>query len=313
MVWKKCNFHFQPSGKQNWSLTHATVPTPLHIYEDFFRVYYSTRDVLQRNRVGFIEIELGDEVKIVRESETPVIDLGELGHFDCDGIYGTSIVQTEKEIRFYYAGWNAGLRGTFYSSIGVAISHDHGQSFTRFSKSPILARDGVDNWAVMAPYVIQTDVGKWTMWYASGIKLYHDASGRLRSLYDIKTANSSDGFNWIKTGKTAIALGSEDTNIARTCVLKSPTGYEAWYPYIRDSIQQYRIGYGTSSNGDVFKRLDSSDKAQILPANATNAWDCEAVTYPYVFAHKDQLWMLYNGNNFGKTGFGIARWIDSSK
>ena len=30
------------------------------------------------------------------------------------------------------------------------------------------------------------------------------------------------------------------------------------------------------------------------------------IEYPFVFDHKGQRFMLYNGNGYGKTGFGMA-------
>jgi hypothetical protein len=30
------------------------------------------------------------------------------------------------------------------------------------------------------------------------------------------------------------------------------------------------------------------------------------ISYPFVFQHKNFLYMLYNGNGYGKTGFGYA-------
>ena len=30
------------------------------------------------------------------------------------------------------------------------------------------------------------------------------------------------------------------------------------------------------------------------------------VCYPYVFEYNDKLYMLYNGNGYGKTGIGLA-------
>lgn len=35
-------------------------------------------------------------------------------------------------------------------------------------------------------------------------------------------------------------------------------------------------------------------------------WDSEMIEYPHVFDHKSKRYMLYNGNNYGKTGFGLA-------
>ena len=37
-----------------------------------------------------------------------------------------------------------------------------------------------------------------------------------------------------------------------------------------------------------------------------NGWDSEMICYPYVFDHKGKRYMLYNGNGYGKTGFGLA-------
>ena len=37
-----------------------------------------------------------------------------------------------------------------------------------------------------------------------------------------------------------------------------------------------------------------------------NGWDSESIEYPFVFNYKKKKMMLYNGNNFGKTGFGYA-------
>ena len=35
-------------------------------------------------------------------------------------------------------------------------------------------------------------------------------------------------------------------------------------------------------------------------------WDSEMICYPYIFEHRGLLYMLYNGNGYGKTGFGLA-------
>ncbi len=140
------------------------------------------------------------------------------------------------------------------------------------------------------------------MWYASGIRLWRSENGRLKSLYDIKTALSDDGISWCKTGLTAISLGDRDSNIARPSVRISEGWYEAWYPFVSLETRQYRIGYARSADGLVFERQD--DQAGITVS--MSGWDGEAVTYPLVFQHERRDYMLYNGNGFGKTGFGIA-------
>ena len=33
--------------------------------------------------------------------------------------------------------------------------------------------------------------------------------------------------------------------------------------------------------------------------------------HPFVFVHKEQRYMLYNGNGFGESGFGLATWVNA--
>jgi hypothetical protein len=38
-------------------------------------------------------------------------------------------------------------------------------------------------------------------------------------------------------------------------------------------------------------------------------WDAAMVCYPHVFEQGGNRYMLYNGDGFGRTGFGLARWM----
>jgi hypothetical protein len=35
-------------------------------------------------------------------------------------------------------------------------------------------------------------------------------------------------------------------------------------------------------------------------------WDAEMIEYPFILDHQGERYMLYNGNGYGKTGFGLA-------
>jgi hypothetical protein len=39
---------------------------------------------------------------------------------------------------------------------------------------------------------------------------------------------------------------------------------------------------------------------------SASGWDSEMIEYPFVFDHAGARYMLYNGNGYGKSGFGIA-------
>jgi hypothetical protein len=306
MGWKKLGKIFEANGQYEWMKTHSTVPVALHLNEDIYRIYFSTRDKLNRNQIASIEIDINKPKEYFNLTSKPHLKVGEDGHFDCDGVYGTSIVKKNSELWMFYGGWNSGQRGLFYSSIGLAKSVDNGLTFTRVRKSPILSRDEIDPWAVMAPYVIMED-NKWKMWYTSGIEIKTDGNS-INSKYDVKLAISQNGVDWKKQGKTSIPLGPNDTNIARACVIKNKNNYNVWYPVVSKTTKLYRIGYGESKDGILFTRKDEMEEAKLIQSENKQDWDGTSVTYPFVFKHKRRFYMLYNGNEFGKTGFGLAKW-----
>ena len=79
-----------------------------------------------------------------------------------------------------------------------------------------------------------------------------------------------------------------------------------WYSYRGNGdIATYRIGYADSPDGVNWTRRD--EEAGITVAE--NGWDSEMICYPFIFDYKSERYMLYNGNAYGKTGFGIAKAI----
>ena len=63
-----------------------------------------------------------------------------------------------------------------------------------------------------------------------------------------------------------------------------------------------RIGYAESKNGIDWERLDDEAGIDI----SASGWDSEMIEYSFVFSHKETVYMLYNGNDHGKSGFGYA-------
>ena len=97
-----------------------------------------------------------------------------------------------------------------------------------------------------------------------------------------------------------VDLTGPERNIARPCVVSDDGRYRMWYSY--DSGCGYRIGYAESEDGLRWTRRD--DRAGISPS--ATGWDSEAQAYPWVFSHDGTRFLLYNGNAFGRTGFGLA-------
>jgi predicted GH43/DUF377 family glycosyl hydrolase len=301
MAWIKRGLVFRPSGAE-WARSHASNPVVLPLDGDRYRVYFASRDDAQRSHVGFADYDVADPARPLRVSAHPVLAPGPLGHFDDHGVYAMSLVQHDERTLMYYVGWNPGRTPLYYTSIGLAVSDDGGETFTRVSRAPIMARSDVDPWMVSSPCVLLDD-GRWRMWYLSGLSL-EEAAGVLHSRYHIKYAESNDGVHWRRDGRVALELREGETNIARACVRRRDGDYEAWYSV--NGGAGYRIGCAHSSDGLEWERHD--DRAGI--ELSSEGWDSEALAYPWVFEHGGRRLMLYNGNGFGRDGFGLAEWHD---
>lgn len=290
--WIKKGLLFAPEGNYPWLHSHAALPVV-----DGNRVYFSGRDRQGRAQVGFFET--GPEFdKVNRVSEHPVISLGPLGAFDDSGVTTSWIVNHEGKRYHYYSGWSLGVSVPFYFFVGLAISEDDGETYKRVSPSPILERNEVDPYLTASPCVLVED-GRWRMWYVSGTG-WEMKDGRPQHRYHIKYAESRDGIEWKREGFVCIDYKSEDEYaISRPCVVRDGSLYRMWFASRGDS---YRIGYAESEDGLNWTRKDEQSGIDV----SASGWDSEMLAYPYVFEHEGDYYMLYNGNDYGKTGIGLA-------
>jgi hypothetical protein len=167
-------------------------------------------------------------------------------------------------------------------------------------EGPIIDRDQTDPYFCSNPCVLIDDDGRWRMWYLSGLGWRSIAQGMTAS-YEVRYAESSDGVAWRKTGRTSIGLEPGEIAIARPCVLRDSEGYTMWF-CARGGHEQYRLGVARSSDGLSWVRDRSG--AGLEPSK--EGWDSEMIAYPHVFDHGANRYMLYCGNGFGRSGFGLA-------
>ncbi len=298
MKWIKKGLVFNTQKNFPWMQTYAAVPFVDKINKDNFRIYFSPRDQNNHSSIGFIQINIKDPKKILTISDEPVLPLGKLGSFDENGVMGTSIVNFNKKKYLYYVGWNVGKTVPFRWSIGLAISEDDGKSFHKFSDGPILDRNHIDPYMVSSPTVI-FDEEKFKMYYTSPLECKFQ-DGKFKAPYHMRYAESLDGINWNRGGKVVIDFQyPNEYAIARPSIIKENDLYRMWYSY---STGKYRIGYAESSDGINWKRMDEYVGIDV----SSSGWDSISIEYPCVFEHNNKKYMLYCGNEFGKTGFGYA-------
>lgn len=295
--WIKRGLIFTPSGNSGLMKTHAALPFSDRIKQNIFKIYFSSRNLENKASVWYLKVDFHDPKKVLFLTTRPILSPGKIGSFDENGVMGSCIVNYNKKKYLYYTGWSSSKTVPYNWSIGLAISHDNGKTFKKYSNGPIFTRNSHDPYFVASPTVIFED-GIWRMWYIStdGWVQYDK---KLIAPYYIKYAESTDGINWNSKNKMCIKLRTGEIGVGRASILKEDKIYRMWYSY---STGHYRIGYAESKNGVDWKRKD--DLAGIN--TSITGWDSESIEYPFVFKNNKQKIMLYNGNNFGKTGFGYA-------
>ena len=298
MKWKKSGLIFAPDNNYKWMDSHAAVPFAEWIRDNVFRVYFSSRDKDNRSFVGYVEIDIHQPQVLINLSENPIISPGNLGTFDDSGAMLSWITEYKNFKYLYYIGWNLGVTVPFRNSIGLAIAPKDSLNFVKYSSSPILDRNLIEPHFCASSCVIR-EKEKWKMWYLSCVK-WELVNGKPQHWYNIRYAESNDVINWIRNGVVCIDFKSKhEYAISRPSVIKDGEIYKMWYSYRGNS---YRIGYAESNDGINWIRLDEHVGIDV----SDFGWDSEMIEYPHVFDHKDKRYMLYNGNGYGKTGFGLA-------
>lgn len=281
-----------------WASSHAALPIVEPADGSSFHVYLSLRDTEGRARIGRTTLRMGARPEFTPLEPDPVLDLGMLGAFDDSGVTTSSLVTVAERRTLYYTGWMRGVTVPFYLAAGVAVSDGSGP-FERVSQAPLLDRSEIDPFLTASPFVMVDD-GRWRMWYVSATGWQPTPSGP-RHYYHIKYADSADGVAWHRQGTVAIDYGSpEEYAFARPMVVRDASGYRMWYA-VRGA--RYRIGYAESPDGIRWTRHDEQGLAA-----GDALWESEMVEYPWVFDHDGRRYMLYNGNDYGKTGVGLAIW-----
>jgi len=295
---------FNVSGEYPWSVSHAQVPFGFPLDSKTVRVYFSTRDDQNRSVATFLEYE-GDNPKNITYVHNKIcLGLGELGTFDDRGAMISCVIEHGGKLYMYFTGWNIGVDVPYRLAIGLAISSDGGLTFERYSKGPIMDRSVYDPGFCCTPYVLKED-DRWRMYYLSGVEWIPSEHPEPR--YHVKYAESEDGLNWVRKGEVSLDFDDFDA-VGNQTVLYEDGIYKMFYSYRKaegyrtDPNTAYRLGYAISEDGIHF--TPRNDLFEIV--GERQDWEMIMSAYPRVYMWKGKKHMLYNGNGFGRSGFGYA-------
>lgn len=298
--WRKLGVLYSPLGLNRHPklLSHAANPLPVLIAGDTYRIFYSGRDADNRSSVGAVDIDIVSR-KIIQEHVNPFFEHGTRESFYADGVSIGNCYQVDDVQYILFMGWQIPDGEHWRGEIGRLIVSP---SLTLVLDKPVpfISRSNIDPISLSYPWVVKTSAQDYSMWYGS-TRDWDAGNGEM--LHVINYASSTDGHNWRFEGLGLPYKLNEAQAFSRPSVLGNiNTGFEMWFSYRSGKGQTYRIGYATSRDGRSWQLALNEVGIDI----SAGGWDSEMIEYPFVFDHKGQRYMLYNGNGYGKTGFGLA-------
>lgn len=298
--WKKLGllYHLPEDGLHSKLRSHTANPLPVWIEADIYRVYFSSRDAHHRSSVGAVDIDIVQR-KVIKTHAEPFFTHGPESSFYADGVSIGNCYEVNGTRYLCFMGWQNPPGEHWRGEIGrLIVNPDF--SLELDSDTPLMGIDNHDPISLSYPWVQQVSSENYHMWYGSTLD-WNAGNGEM--LHVIKYATSTNGHEWKRQGLAVPYQMNLAQAFSRPTVLDTlDSGYHMWFSYRSGLGKPYRIGYATSK--DAIHWLLALDQAGIDVAQT--GWDAHMIEYPYVFEHKQHVYMLYNGNEYGKSGFGLA-------
>jgi predicted GH43/DUF377 family glycosyl hydrolase len=306
MKWQRHGVIWQPSGQRAWARSHATCPTPLTRLDGSLRVYLQCRDAAGVGRITWIDLDPNDPRRVVGEAGEPVLDIGAAGCFDDNGVFPTSVLRLpDGRVFLYYVGFELCHHIRYRLLTGLAVSDDDGQTFRRMSATPVLERSDAEPHFRCGTFV-RREGNRFCMWYVAGGG-WESIAGKSMPVYDLRCSESADGMHWPAQGERVMPLGAAEHGFGRPWVWGGEGDYQMFYSVRRREPAQQRLGYARSPDGRRWQRLDH----EIGMWPHAGQWDGDGQCYAAPIVAGGRHWLLYNGNDFGGTGLGLAERVDA--
>ncbi|MEO0372767.1 MAG: hypothetical protein AAF231_15030 [Pseudomonadota bacterium] len=301
-VWEKLGQLYDPTVRDKRHpklITHCANPLAVPLEGDVFRVFYSGRDANKRSSVGAVDINIATR-QIVQDHHAPFFEHGPLGSFYADGVsIGNCYRAADGRDYILFMAWQVPPDAHWRGDVG-RLRLTEAKTLELADPTPHLSSDEIDPVSLSYPWVQPMPQGGYEMWYGSTIT-WDAGNGEMEHVFN--HATSPDGHTWQKHGQAVPSpVGVAQAFSRPTVATRADGGLEMWFSYRGPPGRTYRIGYARAEDRAAWiLDLDASG-IDVSPSG----WDSDMIEYPFIFDHGGERYMLYNGNGFGATGFGLA-------
>jgi hypothetical protein len=283
--------------------TGALQPTPL-LLGDRIRVFAGCRDADGASSVWWVDLDADEPTRILAEAREPALAAGPPGTFDAAGVVPCAVAPVDGTVRLYYAGYqppaSADERFRVFSGVSTAPAAGT-DAFTRLRNEPLLRTSAAERLFRVVHSLVHLADGTWRCWYGAGHE-FRQGRTKLLPVYDIRQMDSPDGLEFPDSGEVAVPLGApEEHRVGRPFVARHDGG---WRMYFGAGTEEttYRLTFADSADGTSWRRHDGLLGLDV----GASGWDAQMVAYPAVVTTRAGTFLFYNGNGYGRDGFGAA-------
>lgn len=263
------------------------------------RVYVGGWDSAGISRIWWIDVDPDDPYRVIDYSRRPVLDIGDPGTFDENGVFPGHVTQHSGRVYLTTTGFQLGYKVRHYNFGGLAVSDDDGDTFARVSRAPVLDR---------AEEGLHVRAGQSLLWdgdvircaYAAGTG-WVEVGGVQRPVYDIRYQELTQPEETSRSGRLILSHDPRREHALGRPQLLRHQG-TLLLLYTRRTLDlRYATGGAVFSDG-AWVRCDS--ELGLLPS--ASGFDSEMAYFPSAISWKERLLVFFCGNGYGRGGLGAA-------
>jgi hypothetical protein len=279
-------------------LNYAANPLIIKISEKLNRLFFNSRDEGNRSSIYSIDL-LGENLVPNSESIKLQHKFGLSNSYFSHGISIGNFFEFNEKSYISVMGWKLNPGEHWAGRIGK-IELDLNGNLMRISEKAWFDLDSEDPISLSYP-AIYHDGQTLTMWYGSTVT-WDTGNGDMIHILKEKKLNVGESF--VSSDSVIPYKIGQAQAFSRPSIVNYKNRNLMAYSY-RGANDKYKIGFVWLDDFSTATQVGGIPP--FLPS--LNNWENEMVEYPSLFVRDKKLFMLYNGNDYGKTGIGITEII----
>ncbi len=232
-----------------------------------------------------------------RDTDGPIISLGERGDFDDSHIFAPAVAKTGRGFQLWYCG-SRGTVGQRVFKLGLATSKD-GRAFEKHSSNPVFTFGNKKD-SILTPTVLRNPNGT-TLRENDSLRIWFSSTwfAGPSGLHALHESSSSDGVIWSTPSEPLLK------NVYAPTVIKTGQVYQMWYTDV--GADPWIMRHASSSDGRKWRV--TAEPVVVVDQD----WERGRLFYPTVLKI-DDVYLMWYGSYWSKrpaaTALGFAVSLD---